>query len=337
MIFDGLKFHNVAEMVPDGDGHLLYRLPKDMAEKMNTGIRDRTAFMCSGVEIRFRLQSERVTLHLKARPAEEAQTALIYFGTYPGGWQFSTKTIGTEDTAITIEYPQSIRELEQEAKKNEAAFSPYLVRLLLPYGVISYLGKEGETLPPQEGDEPALTLLSYGSSITHGSLGLVPTSTYAFEMASGLRLDTLNQGYAGSAHMEKEMAEYLCSRRDWHVCTLEMGVNMLGTELNSEQYERRIAEFLEIMKQDGRPLFATDIFTFRGDSGRAEEFRAIVKRQTKRLGICYTPGIELLREVEYVSADNVHPTWEGQMTIARRWGKVIRENLSERVTRQNQF
>lgn len=56
------------------------------------------------------------------------------------------------------------------------------------------------------------TYLAYGSSITHGSLALAAPCSYPFQIARRLGCDYLNLGYAGSAYLEREMAEYIVSR-----------------------------------------------------------------------------------------------------------------------------
>ena len=335
MIFDGIAFHNVEEMVREGDGWRLSRLPRSVADQLDPGIKDGSSWFSSGIELRFKLVSETVTLYLRGQEMEEAQTALIYFGQTPGGWQYSTKTIGTERNAITIRYPEAIGELEKMADTFGQKWSPRLVRVILPYGKIHYLGKEGETALPERGDMPQKRVLCYGSSITHGSLGLIPSSTYVFGLASRLGMDYINQGYAGTAYMEKPMAEYICSRKDWDIATLEMGINMLGTSLSDEEYEERIRQFLAVMAADGRPVFTTDIFRFNGgeaQQNRAAVFRDIVKRQAARVGIVFTPGEELLHEPWLISADMVHPAWEGQLLIAERWSEGIKTSLREKST-----
>ncbi|MCD7863360.1 MAG: SGNH/GDSL hydrolase family protein [Lachnospiraceae bacterium] len=325
MIYDQIEFHNAEEIITTDRGCRLSRLPLSIAWQLNEGVPNSRAYMGTGVELRFRMPKREVTLHLRADANEEAQTALIYFGSIQGGWQYSSKTIGEQDTAIHIPYPENMEELEKISQKAGLPFSPWLVRVLLPYGTCYYLGKEGETLPPFTGDEPTACYLTYGSSITHGSLGLVTPLTYAFRIASVLGTDYLNQGYAGCAHMERPMAEYLVSRKDWTFASLEMGVNMLGTTLSNEAYEKRIQEFLEPFQKDGRPVFVTDVFTKNGgDQERAEIFREIVRRNTEGSRLIYTPGKELLSQQEYISVDMTHPTLEGQLMVAQRWSEAMR-------------
>lgn len=106
MIFDQMEFHNVEAMVWEEDGYKMSRLPRDVAKQLDQGIRDNTSFLSTGVEVRFRLTGEEVKLHLRADPDEEAQTVLIYYGSFQGGWQYSAKALGETETVISVKYPE---------------------------------------------------------------------------------------------------------------------------------------------------------------------------------------------------------------------------------------
>ena len=245
MIFDQMEFHNVEAMVWEEDGYKMSRLPRDVAKQLDQGIRDNTSFFSTGVEVRFRLTGEEVKLHFRAAPDEEAQTALIFYGSIQGGWQYSAKAIGEKETVITVKYPEELGKLEAISKQAKLPFSPRIVRILLPYGTCHYLGKEGDTEPPHKSDAPGECYLAYGSSITHGGMALMTPWTYPFQIACKFGMDYINQGYAGSAFMEKPMAEYIVSRKDWTFASVEMGINMLNNPLSDAAYEQRIKEFIE--------------------------------------------------------------------------------------------
>lgn len=332
MIFDQMEFHNVEAMVWEEDGYKMSRLPRDVAKQLDQGIRDNTSFLSTGVEVRFRLTGEEVKLHLRADPDEEAQTALIFYGSIQGGWQYSAKAIGEKETVITVKYPEELGKLEAISKQAKLPFSPRMVRILLPYGTCHYLGKEGDTEPPHKSDAPGECYLAYGSSITHGGMALMTPWTYPFQIACKFGMDYINQGYAGSAFMEKPMAEYIVSRKDWTFASVEMGINMLNNPLNDAAYEQRIKEFIEILAADSRPVFVTDIFTHNGEKQeRTELFRDIVRKHAEGTNLIYTPGKQLLCNPEYISADMTHPTREGIAQIAERWSEIMqRQRIPDR-------
>ncbi len=332
MIFEQTEFHNVEELIPAEGGYKMSRLPKSVAGKLDERIWNQTSFFCCGVELRFVMLHGEVTLHLRVDQEEEAQAALIYFGNFQGGWQYSSRTIGTEDTAIRVRYPDSLDKLKEIAKTEGMPFSPAVVRILLPYGTCYYLGKEGETRPPLPEETPEKSYLAYGSSITHGSLGLYPNYTYSFLIAQRAGMDYVNQGYAGTAFVQSAMAEYLTQRRDWAFASVELGVNLVGKPISDEEFDDRVKGFLDILREDGRPVFVTDIFTNNGaDQERTELFRRIVKRHAAGERLIYTPGNELMSCRGYVSADMTHPSGEGQRQIADNWGTVMEQYLRESV------
>ena len=314
------------------DGYKMSRLPRDVAKQLDQGIRDNTSFLSTGVEVRFRLTGEEVKLHFRAAPDEEAQTALIFYGSIQGGWQYSAKAIGEKETVITVKYPEELGKLEAISKQAKLPFSPRMVRILLPYGTCHYLGKEGDTEPPHKSDAPGECYLAYGSSITHGGMALMTPWTYPFQIACKFGMDYINQGYAGSAFMEKPMAEYIVSRKDWTFASVEMGINMLNNPLSDAAYEQRIKEFIEILAADSRPVFVTDIFTHNGEKQeRTELFRDIVRKHAEGTNLIYTPGKQLLCNPEYISADMTHPTREGIAQIAERWSEIMqRQRIPDR-------
>lgn len=324
MVFDNMEFHNVEAMVPYENGYKMCRLPLEITKDLDYGIRDNTSFMSTGVEIRFVMVSEEIKLHLCVSEEKEAQVAMIYFGAIQGGWQYSSKTIGTGETIISIRYPEGMEMLEEMSRAATQPFAPRLVRVILPYGTCCYLGKEGDTKVPGECDVPQGKYLAYGSSITHGSLAFVSPCNYVNTIARHFGVDAINQGYAGSAFMEKAMAEYIVNRKDWTFASVELGINMIKKPLSDEDYEERIKAFLDILATDSRPIFVTDIFTHLGEGQeRSELFRDIVRRNVRGSNLIYTPGKDLLANPAFVSADLVHPTYEGEQQIAANWIGVM--------------
>jgi hypothetical protein len=255
--------------------------------------------------------------------------AYLYYGSIQGGWDCSSFAITGEHTTIRIRRPNNMHQLQEITDAAQLPFSPEVCRLVLPYGNTVFLGVEGDIAPPAPDMLPKETLLSYGSSITHGSLALATPCTYPFRMAQKLGTDSLNMGFAGTCHCEKEMAEWLVSRTDWHVATLEMGINMMG--MTEAQFERRIDDFTAVMAEDGRPVFATSIFHFHGDhygSGqdKAQRYRDIVRKYAEPR-LHFVDGLSLLERSDFIAQDMVHPSLEGILQITDRWTEIVRRNL----------
>lgn len=323
MIFRNIDFHNVAEIVPFEDGYKLYRAPEKVRAACSPNLQN-TAAYSTGIELRFRMKGDTAVIHLRTVPIAEGQMAYLYFGSIQGGWQQSSYIITPERTTIRISRPGNMEHLHRITEEAALPFSPEVVRLVLPYGNTIFLGAEGDIEPPQPGDLPRRTYLAYGSSITHGSLALTAPHSYPFRIAQMLGCDYRNMGYAGTAHCERAMAEWLTSRQDWDFATLEMGINMLGME--EKAFEERIDVFTGVMADDSRPVFATSIFRTAADGEKHDRFRAIVRKYAEPR-LHFTDGLELLERPDFISQDMVHPSFEGIDQIARRWQAIIRKTL----------
>lgn len=324
MIFQNIDFHNVAELEEVHDGYRMCRIPRDVMEQMNERIREKSAWYSTGVELRFRMLSDSVKVHLRAGIAEEAQVVCLYYGDFQGGWRYSSKTINEMDTAIEISRPENLDTLWQITREKELPFSPEVVRMVLPYGECVFIGMEGEVEPPKKEDTPATTYLAYGSSITHGSLALASPYAYPFRIARKFGCDYLNMGFAGSAHLEKAMAEYIISRTDWDFASMEMGINMLGEKFDEKLFEERVAQFTEVLANDSRPIFVTDIFAhWPMEHQKTEKYREIVKKYAGKRFI-FTTGTELLGNIAFISQDMAHPSLEGVEEIVNNWYGVMK-------------
>lgn len=325
IIKDGILFHNVEELEETPEGFRMWRLPKDVRNCLNPGIYEPDNCLSTGIELRFQMLGDGVDLYLRADTREEASVAHIYYGSVQGGWRNSTRMIWSDRTKIHIDAPDNMDELKQLTKENHFPFSPEVVRVVLPYTRCFYLGVEGEVAPPRPDQLPEKTYLAYGSSITHGSLALVQPYTYPFRIAQLLGTDYLNYGFAGSAKLEPEIAEYICSRKDWSFASLELGINVL--KMDEDEFARRTDFFTARMAEDPRPVFATSVFKTLNNEPRAQLFREIVGRYAKDR-LIFTEGLDLLGNRAWISQDGVHPTLEGIASITENWSRVMKENMS---------
>lgn len=327
MIFKNICFHNVEELEPCDGGYKMYRVPENVRAGLNERAKELVSSFSTGVELRFKIKGDSAALILRAEPAEEAQTAFIYYGSFQGGWENSSKTIYDRDTRITIHVPANAAVLKKIYRERNLGFDPEVVRVVLPYGTCIFVGVEGDVEPPRTEELPAETYLAYGSSITHGSLALTPASSYPFRIAQKMNCDYLNLGMAGSAHLEECMAEYIVSRKDWNFASVEMGINMLGPEFSLELFEERVKAFLEVISRDSRLVFLTSVFGFIGEyQEKAEAYRKIVSECAGKYAdknIIFTDGLELLNNPAFISQDLTHPTLEGLEEIAAKWHRIM--------------
>lgn len=328
MIFDHILFHNVEEIEKTEKGFLMRRMRHEIQDTISDGVKNNR--FSTGIELRFKMKSGSVDLTLRADKVAESATAHIFFGSFQGGWEYSSKNIGETDTVIHIEYPKALEELRQLTALKHLPFDPAVVRVVMPYTPCYYVGIAGETEPPQKDDLPEKTYLAYGSSITHGSLGLIQPNSYPFRIAQLLGTDYLNLGFAGWALMEEEMAHYLVSRKDWDFASVEMGINALGKRryLPLAEFEKRVDRFTQILAEDPRPVFATSMFCFNGgEQALAQEMREIVREYAEKR-LIFTDGLKILNDPTLISADCTHPSLRGIEQIAEHWGSIMQQRLS---------
>ena len=333
MDHQNIRFHNVEELEPVEGGWLLRRIGAAARARISPGVQENC--FATGIELRFTMPDGAVDLLLKTIPQAEAATAHIFFGSFQGGWEYSSKNIGADETRIHIEYPAKLATLRRITTEKQLAFAPEVVRVVLPYVPVIFAGVEGRTALPAADQLPQKTYLAYGSSITHGSLSLIQPDCYVFRNAQALGVDYLNLGFAGNALMEEEMANYLVSRRDWDFASVEMGINTTERvkEFPLEVFEERIDRFTAVLARDPRPVFATSFFGYLDeDTDRTDKMRRIVRRYAAER-LIFTDGLQLLDDETLISADGTHPDARGQEQIAARWSRIMAETLANRTAR----
>lgn len=333
MDHQNIRFHNVEELEPVEGGWLLRRIGAAARARISPGVQENC--FATGIELRFTMPDGAVDLLLKTIPQAEAATAHIFFGSFQGGWEYSSKNIGADVTRIHIEYPAKLATLRRITAEKQLAFAPEVVRVVLPYVPVIFAGVEGRTALPAADQLPQKTYLAYGSSITHGSLSLIQPDCYVFRNAQALGVDYLNLGFAGNALMEEEMANYLVSRRDWDFASVEMGINTTERvkEFPLEVFEERIDRFTAVLARDPRPVFVTSFFGYLDeDTDRTDKMRRIVRRYAAER-LIFTDGLQLLDDETLISADGTHPDARGQEQIAARWSRIMAETLANRTAR----
>lgn len=327
MIFKNLLLHNVAELVPTDDGgYAMLRAPLTVEEvlsepgrRMNRG--------ATGVELRFVIKSGTVRIKIASGDL------YVYYGGIQSGWQTS-RFAGSEE-ARWIELPLDTERMpafERITKENGLIYSPTVVRLIMAGGQPVIYDVEGDIEPPTADLMPSKTLLAYGSSITHGSLSLLPTTTWVYQLADSLGMDYLNKGYAGSCHAEPEMIDYLATL-DFDCAVVSFGANM--SRYTAKDYEQRARYLIPTLCKahpDRKFIFidatyqASDIFD--GEDGKMAQFRKIMSRLMAEYNFPnakYVCGLELLDGSWGLSGDLVHPNIKGVNAIANNLTPIAKE------------
>jgi len=329
LFYKDVELYNVEELIPAADGEALSmtRIPNELRESLNDSAK-MAALYPAGGEVRFNLQGDSAAVTLRA---EAGPSVLEVFR---GPFLFSWHVVQPGETRIEVSQLQSTQVLQKISRKQDLPFDPGLVRVILPYSQpVQLVGIEGETSTPNDSQVPRRRILTYGSSITHGSSAIRPTGTYAMRLAQSLGFDLINLGFGGGAHCEPQLADYIADRNDWDLATLELGINMVyRPEFTVEEFRRRVEYFVSriVEAHPDKWVFCTDMFTFAADLGanpaRNAEFRRVVREVVRQIGsprLVHLDGRRLLSSIPGLTVDLVHPSPQGMEEIAYRFSRMI--------------
>jgi len=332
--------HGFVETVESDGAFRLFRVPCSLLPKLGPRVNVRS-YHAAGSELRFRMGDSPVRFTIRRineskHPVFTDQTAVI-IGIFHGDFQFDWFSLNEGDNRIEI---KPFHDQNGNLARMRWRFSPELTRIILPPFVeLRIVDWEGEMEPPRPEDCPKKQLLSYGSSITQGAYALCGDATYPAIAARELGVDVCNLGFGGGAALEPEIAEWIVSRTDWHLATLELGINLI--HITPDEFRERVRKFLVPFASDPlkRPVFSLDMLPFSGefdgDPGTVEKasaFRRIVREETASAG---RPGMSMLEYKSLLphaadfSTDRLHPSSHAFAAIGHGIAEQIRkQNLS---------
>ena len=332
MLFQNVEIYNAAEAFQDPDGgYGFLRVPGEIAEHLNA-----TGKMVNrgttGVELRFVLNSGDANVVIRTASPGVISDAVVFYGDFVADYPETEKTVKDWWTELKIVQSPNIDRMREIAKKYHHRFSPDVIRIVFKTG-IRLLRVEGDVMPPTPDLLPKKKYLAYGSSITHGSIAIERAYEYPWKVGEALGAETRNLGFAGSACLEKEMADYIAKTYEFDFATFEMGINILG--IAPEDFESRVRYFLSTVA-DSHPdskIFAIDVFYCHSDlvgDGRAAAFRQIVKNVTEELArpnIVYVCGLDVLKDGRYLSSGLVHPGPRAFEEMSENLIRIMSDNL----------
>jgi lysophospholipase L1-like esterase len=238
---------------------------------------------------------------------------------------------------FVIEKSTNISKLKIMSDKSGYDWDPEVVRIIFDRGRYKIYDVIGDVTPPLKTQCPRKTLLTYGSSITHGSNSIDQSHSWASVVAHNLGMDLRNLGMAGSCAMEPEMAEDIASegeRGNWSVATLELGINVLSWA--DEKITQRVENMIRQVagRNPDKPIFVISPFYYCGDdfdqNGYAKKWRKMIEEIVTELdykNVTYINGIDVLDNMSYMSADEIHPNIYGVQRIADVLTSKIRKVL----------
>ncbi len=322
MRYGKVELHNVCDLI-EGDGlpgFGVLRFPRAILGEINKGAQN-MARHGAGCEIRG-LLPEGGTAKVVLRVVDSNTTppvVTVYHGCFCG----PVVHVGKEPTEIVIKHPATLSALSQISGGNKLSFDPRLIRVRLPnIHTVRIEVIEGDwTYPPREA-LPVKTMLSYGSSITHGACAIAPEGTYAAQCARRLECDLINLGVGGSAQMDRAVAEHIAARTDWDFASFEMGINI--RQWPREKFREVVEQFVGIVAaaHPDKYIFCIDLFTndadFDANTTKGVGFREVVKEVAAKIGtgkVIHLDGRQILTDPTGLRTDLVHPSDEGMQEM----------------------
>lgn len=329
MIRKNIEVFNVGtlEEAPDG-GVTWLRFPADVDAALSDNGKSQNRG-CTGVELRFVLHSESVTIRLARRtPGGHARHVFhVFHGSIQGRWDDheSDKALECDEYDFVIPRPKNYEYLHRAADACGDPFDPEVMRVIFDGGHFRLVDVRGDVEPPRPEQCPGKTILFYGSSITHGSNSIDTSHSFAQQVGHALRADVRNLGLAGACRLEAATADYLAAEGEggrWNAAVCELGINVLPWD--EAKIRERVTYFLRAVagRNPDKPVWVVSPFFCNNDfAGKtdAARWRRVIEAVTAELAlpnVTYINGLDLCGDVSLMSADEVHPNIWGVQKIA---------------------
>ncbi len=339
MIYKNAELFGVAELErrEDKDGVVCLRMPAKIRDTLETGMSELLSRASKTTEIRFVMLGDKVKIKLaKFEKGDKAlHSVFVFYGGIQGAWydHCVNRHLEGDIDEIVIEKPKNLDKLKEMTVASGESWSPEVVRVIFNGGYYTLLDIDGDIRPPQKHETPAKTLMTYGSSITQGSNSLDSAHAWASWVAHDLKMDLLNHAMAGSCAMEEGLVDYIATEGEqgkWDIGVLELGINVLYWE-EHKIYDRVRNTLVQIAGRNlDKPVYVISPFYCNDDfdgNTQADKWRKIIAEITSELqypNLTYINGLDLLGDVKYLSADEVHPNIYGCQNIAEELLKIIR-------------
>lgn len=333
MIYKNFEIHNAAELIHNDDESISWkRVPSDVHSAMEGKQTESVVYGSTGVELRFVIKGEAATVRMStfANEPRSFSTFHVYRGGIQGGWDDHEvhRHVTGEVQDFVIKRSSNMEKLKEMSRRMGYDWDPEVVRIVFDRGRYRIYDIIGDVAPPTPEQCPKKTLLAYGSSITHGSNSIDASHAWVSVVAHNLKVDARNLGMAGSCMLEPEVAEYIASEGEkgrWDLATLELGINVLTWD--SEKIISRTEDLIRQVagRNKAKPIFVISPFYNCGDDfveekrDGGERWRRLVGEVVSKLNypnVTYINGLDVIGDMSYMSADEVHPNIYGVQHIA---------------------
>lgn len=312
------------------NGEKFFRLPFEIAEKVNTGVNTLNNYT-SGGRVRFATDSPFVAL-----VAEQPEFGIMAHMTALGSAGFDLYCddecnkgfVGSFQPDCYKKKTRNVVRFNNRAmEKGVHNFTINFPLYAAVYNV--YIGiQKGSTLSEGKEYEDKLPIVYYGSSITQGGCASRPGTCYQNLICTKNNIDYINLGFSGSARGEDIMAEYIASL-PMSVFVYDYDHNAPNAEHLRNTYER----FLRIIREKHPqiPVIMLSMPCLNIKDGQQEERRQIIINTYNKLksegdsNVYFIDGCEMLKgdfENECL-VDYCHPTDLGFSRMASAILKIL--------------
>lgn len=334
MIRENILFHNVDEIEENRIGLKLYRAKKEVCASLNPVAREMNR-AADGCELRFVTEAPmiRITLYCD----DDFGEVIVFCGDNMLSSHRVTKSGFMTFTAVDNKGFKSLENGFFDGE--ERRFSKDVWRIYFHSFRCTLVDVETFEYPirvPNKDEMPKKTLLSYGSSISHGAITLFHPDSFPQTFARLAKMDCLIKGTASSCFAEKATADDFAQRDDWDVALLELGINMLGFE--TEVFEERFNYFADKMAKTGKKLIFVTMFPcgdcYR-DGEKADKFKSfneIIRKKCSSFDdkqCLLLEGKDILTSTTWLMCDNLHPSTEGHVMMGINLYNKAKDFLNE--------
>jgi hypothetical protein len=332
-----VQLHNFAGVEPteDGTGVWLYRLPKEVRDKLDKKT-PKGQERSGAQKMRFARQSEiRFVLGEGVKPSDvklqlqatKDATLTFFWGDVLAG---SSRLRPGANARPVIPLSHGLLDSLIE-KFPPGRFANRVCRVVIDGGEISFHGIKGDVRPPKHEELPPV-MLSYGTSISEGAAASRGDLAWNALTARALGYDLLNLGSSGTAFCEPAMTDYMAGL-DWNLCLLEISVNMAGTGFTTYQFKERAGYMIDELARSHPeaaivcislfPFGTGDLWKNPNKKAYREALRELVDASGHK-NIHFISGPDLL-SFSGLSRDLLHPSDHGMIEVSTKLLARIRQ------------
>lgn len=311
------------------------RLPKSVAESMNNPNVAMLYNHTSGIRVRFKTDSQRITfgcvLPEVRTSAMMPQTSQCCFDLY-ADYEYANSL--HPGRSVTGGY--SATKMGEHGYHSGYTFHEKKMREILihfplynPVSEVYVALEEGAALLPTNGYRDTPPIVYYGSSITQGGCCSHPGNTFPAIISRRLDIDFINLGFSGGCLAEPEMADYIAS--------LPMSVFVFDYDHNAptvEYLEKTHEPFYKKIRaaQPDLPIVFASMADYCLGKEQHEARRAVIKKTYDKAiaagdrNVYFVDGNEIYKAVGVglCTVDDTHPNDLGFWCMANAYGKVLK-------------